>query len=189
MPNIRKEEETGAYNLNDLSIVLQWKKRNLFSLKTEEMDDVKDDDGVLLQNNFLDDLLLGKNDAHQLNILIQESIYARTQNASPLSPSAKSPNKKREISGPPETLAGQRALRALVSVILKCNGYVTEAMSQAKLLSMSRTNQLAKDQLSSTLLNVWETALFLQRLVAVQIKQKEDVNKETKFKEDIDKDA
>jgi hypothetical protein len=187
MPNIRKEEETGAYNLNDLSIVLQWKERNLFSLKTEEMDDVKDDDGVLLQNNFLDDLLLGKNDAHQLNILIQESIYARTQNASPLSPSAKSPNKKREISGPPETLAGQRALRALVSVILKCNGYVTEAMSQAKLLSMSRTSQLAKDQLSGTLLNVWETALFLQRLVAVQIKQKEDgkyndVNKESIYK-------
>ena len=53
---------------------------------------------------------------------------------------------------------------------------MTEAMSQTKLLCMSRTNQVGLDQLSSTLLDVWETALFLQRLVAIQERQNDAKN-------------
>ena len=61
-------------------------------------------------------------------------------------------------------------------MILKFNGYVTEAMSQTKILCMSRTTQVGINQLSSTLLDVWETALFLQRLAAIQERQDDTKN-------------
>ena len=80
------------------------------------------DDVTRLQNKFLNDLLHGKGDADNLNILLEESILSGPHNASPLSPSGKSSTKKREASIPPETLAGQRVLRALASVILNLMG-------------------------------------------------------------------
>ena len=110
----------------------------MFSLEADDAQLLHVDDVTRLQNKFLNDLLHGKGDADHLNILLEESILSGPHNASPLSPSGKSPTKKREASIPPETLAGQRVLRALASVILKFNGYVTEAMSQTKILCMSR---------------------------------------------------
>ena len=103
----------------------------MFSLEADDAQLLQVDDVTRLQNKFLNDLLHGKGDADHLNVLLEESILSGPHNASPLSPS-ETPTKKREASIPPETLAGQRVLRALASVILKFNGYVTEAMSQTK---------------------------------------------------------
>ena len=62
------------------------------------------DDVTRLQNKFLDDLLHGKGDADNLNILLEESILSGPHNGSPLSPSGKSSTKSAKLQFHPRCL-------------------------------------------------------------------------------------
>ena len=152
-------------HLGDLSQVLQWSAIGVYVLPNAKMAGVAEggDNGRNgQQDTFLKNLILGEGEPDLLNGWIQSHIFER---ATPQSPQAKIP---KATNDPPEIAAGQRSLRALVAVLLKFNGYVTEAMSQSKILSLSRGRIGTNQTLSEKLVSIWKTALFLQKRVALE---------------------
>ena len=91
------DKKKGSREPNDFDVVMNWKRQTMFSLEADDAQLLQVDDVTRLQNKFLNDLLHGKGDADHLNILLEESILSGPHNASPLSPSGKSPTKTRSF--------------------------------------------------------------------------------------------
>jgi alpha-tubulin suppressor-like RCC1 family protein len=158
------EDDQGGHN--DLDVVISWHRRGVYSTGKSPQENLGEEYGRdKSQESFLRKLIDGEGEPQQLDSWVQNTILGRSAPNSPSMAAKSSP--KKDSACPPELAAGKNSLRALVAVILKFNGYVTEAMSQSQILCMSRGRLAANETPSDTLVYVWSTALRLQRLVAM----------------------